>query len=47
MTAMLSRVTRDPRHYQMTVQAILLFCGLAFLDFEVTAGRAVLSQGLA
>lgn len=45
MTASLSRFTRDPRHYQMTVQAILLFCGLAFLDFEVTAGRAALTLG--
>lgn len=43
MTARLSRLTRDPRHYQMTVQAILLFCGLAFLDFEISAGRAVLT----
>lgn len=43
MTATLSAFTRDPRHYQMSVQAILLFCGLVFLDFEVTAARAVLT----
>ncbi|MEO5619030.1 MAG: RnfABCDGE type electron transport complex subunit D [Candidatus Eisenbacteria bacterium] len=43
MIALLSRFARDPRHYQMTVQAILLFCGLAILDFEITAARAVLT----
>jgi len=38
---MLTRAfTRDPRHYQMTVQALLLFAGLAFLDFEITPARA-------
>lgn len=43
MTALLSRPAGDPRHYQMTVQAILLFCGLAFLDFEISATRAALT----
>ncbi|HZJ72272.1 MAG TPA: hypothetical protein VFF36_15170, partial [Planctomycetota bacterium] len=38
-----ARFTRDPRHYQMTVQGVLLVWGLALLDFEITAARAVLT----
>jgi Na+-transporting NADH:ubiquinone oxidoreductase subunit NqrB len=38
-----ARFARDPRHYQMTVQALLLLWGLALLDFEITAARAALT----
>lgn len=35
--------TRDPRHYQMTAQALLYLGGVAWLDFEVPLARAVLT----
>lgn len=47
MTTRSARFFRDPRHYQMTVQAILLCCGLMWLDFEVTPARAGLALATA
>src|SRR4051812_25173832 len=43
LRAFAARFTRDPRHYQMTVQGLLLLWGLALLDFEITAARAALT----
>ncbi len=34
-----ARFARDPRHYQMSVQAALLLCGLTLLDFEIGPWR--------
>src|SRR6478672_646407 len=34
-------IARDPRHYQMATLASLLAYGIAALDFEIAAGRAI------
>ena len=43
LRALAARFAADPRHYQMSTQAVLLLWGLALLDFEISAGRAALT----
>jgi enediyne biosynthesis protein E5 len=40
-------VFRDPRFYQIAVLATLLAYGMAWLDFDITAGRAATLLGVA
>ena len=40
-------VFRDPRFYQIAVLATLLGYGMAWLDFDITAGRAATLLGVA
>jgi len=45
LRSLAAHFARDPRHYQMSVQAVLLLWGLALLDFEISAARAALTLG--